>query len=80
MHLKLPSLPVLAVIAICAIVLFVLLHGEDVAQKPLENVGVTVNTNIDFVVVRDFLQALVEVFHVLDEQTSREVEVSLIIL
>jgi hypothetical protein len=60
-------------------VLFVLLHGEDVTQKPLENVGVTMNTNIDFVVVGDFLQALVEVLHVFHEQASGEVEVALIV-
>ena len=37
------------------------------------------NTNINFVIVRDLLQTLVEVLHVLDQQTPRKVEVSLVI-
>jgi hypothetical protein len=37
------------------------------------------NTYIDFVIVRDLLQTLVEVLHVLDQQTPGKVEVSLVI-
>ena len=37
------------------------------------------NTNINFVIVGDLLQTLVEVLHVLYQQTPRKVEVSLVI-
>lgn len=80
LHLQLPALRVFAVAIVGPVVLLVLLHGEDVAEEPLENVCVAVNADVDFVVVRDLLQTLVEVLHVLDQQAPRKVEVALVIL
>lgn len=38
------------------------------------------NRDVDLVLVRDLLETFIEVFHVLDEQRSAEVEVALLIL
>lgn len=52
------------------LLLLVLLHGEDVIKQPLEDDGVAVDGDIDLVLIRYFLEALVKVFHVFDEQTA----------
>ena len=62
------------------LLLLVLFHGEDVVEEPLENCGVTVDRNIDLVIVADFFQTAIEVFHILDEQASGESKVPLLIL
>lgn len=49
---------------------FVLLHGKNVVEEPLEDHRITVNRDINLIIVRDLLQASVKVFHVLDEETS----------
>ena len=63
-----------------SLLLLVLLHGEDVVEEPLEDDSVAVDGDVDLVVVRDFLQAPVEVFHILDQEAAGEGEVTLLVL
>lgn len=44
-----------------------LLHGENVVEQPLENNRVTVDRNIDLILVRDFLKTLVEILHIFNK-------------
>ena len=62
------------------LLLLILFHGEDVVEEPLKDSGVTVDRDVDLVIVGDFLEAAVEVLHVLDEQAARERKVSLFVL
>lgn len=46
----------------------ILFHAHDVVEEPFKDDGVAVDGDVDLVLVRDLLEALVEVFHVLYEQ------------
>jgi len=73
-------LPAIAVALLVLLLLFVLLHGQNVLQEPLKNNSIAVNGYVYFILVRYLLQALVEVFHVLNQEGARESEVSFFVL
>lgn len=54
--------------------------SKDVTKKPFEYPSITVNGDVNFVIFRDLLKALVEVLHVTDKYRARELKVSLLIL
>ena len=58
---------------------FILFHGKDVVQEPLEDDGIAVNGDVDLVVVRYFLETSVEVFHIFDQKAARESKVALLV-
>ena len=62
------------------LLLFVLFHGEDVVQEPLEDGCVAVNRNIDLVVVTDLFQAAIEILHVFNEKASGKGKIALLVL
>jgi len=49
-----------------ALLFFIFFHGKDVVEEPLKDDGIAVDRDVDLVVVRDFLETSVEIFHVLD--------------
>jgi hypothetical protein len=65
---------------ILALLLFILLHRKNIIQEPLKDLSVTVDRNVDLIIVADLFQASVEVLHILDEQRAGECEVTLILL
>ena len=81
LQVKLPSAsPTDAVEYLVALLLlFEFFHWEDVVQKPFEYDGVTMNGDINLILIWDLLQALVKVLHVLNQQTPAKCEVSFFI-
>jgi len=50
---------------------------KNVIEEPLEDLRVTVNRNIDLILVRYFLEALIEILHVSGQKRSTESEIFL---
>ena len=50
---------------------------KNVIEEPLEDLRVTVNRNIDFVLVRYFLETFIEILHVSGQKRSTEGEIFL---
>ena len=60
------------------LLLFILLHCKNVVQKPLKNYGITVNADINLIVVTYLFEAPIEVLHVFNQETPAESEVPLL--
>jgi hypothetical protein len=52
---------------VAVFLLFVLFNGKNVTEQPLEDLGVTVDGDVDLLIVGNLFEAAVEVLHVADE-------------
>ena len=63
-----------------ALFLLVFFHGEDIVEKPLENDSVTVDWDVNLVVIWDLFQAAIEILHIFYQQTPRKCEIPFLVL
>lgn len=70
LHSKLPSTIATSADAIenlvSLLLFFILFHRKNVVEEPLEDDCITVDRYVNFVLITDFLEALIKVLHVLN--------------
>jgi hypothetical protein len=54
--------------------------SEDIVQKPFKNTSITVDRDVNLIILRYLFEAFVKVLHVLHQKRSRECEIFLLVL